>query len=192
MVAAWGDEECDLRRGRGLPPAAGPDPEEHGLGQHVSCQWGTWSPATNNHTISQDLSTWCGGVTSFYKGLFYTIANINLPLFVQKEGDDYFVPFLESIALLSVSLMNCFDELSNWGHKLRVLAYCLSVNTSISPTGSIITGGGAAAPYIRPGDVLMCEITLAGTDYKTILYTKLNSSNLSTGSKHHTIIHHNF
>ena len=111
MVAAWGDEECDLRRGRGLPPAAGQDPEEHGLGQHVS--EGPWSPATNDHTISQDLSTWCGGVTSFYKGLFYTIANINLPFFVQKEGDDYFVPVLESSTTdCPVTLMNCFDELT--------------------------------------------------------------------------------
>ena len=56
----------------------------------------------NDRTISQDLSTWCGGVTSFYKGLFYTIANINLPLFVQKEGEDYFVPFLESSTTVSV------------------------------------------------------------------------------------------
>ena len=102
MVAAWGDEERDLRRGRGLPPAPGQDPEEHGLGHHVSSE-GTWSPHNTDHTIrSQDLSTWCGGVTSFYKGLFYTISNINLPIFDQKEGiylDYYFVPFLESSAV---------------------------------------------------------------------------------------------
>ena len=35
--------------------------------------------------FSQDLSPWSGGVTSFYKGLFYTISNINLPVF-SREG----------------------------------------------------------------------------------------------------------
>ena len=56
------------------------------------------------------------------------------------------------------------------------------VKQTLISSGDIINGRGTADPYIRPGDVLICEITLMGTDYKDMLYAKLDHSNSSTGT----------
>ena len=125
LVSAWGEreKERDLRRERGLPPAQGQDQAEHGLGEHVSIiimiidVSSTPCVVTRHYwpwiIHSQDLSFWCGGVTSVYKGLFYTIANINLPL-VERKGIYWLsvLFFIFRVWLCQCQLMNCPEN--NW------------------------------------------------------------------------------
>ena len=44
--------------------------------------------SSSSSLFRQDLSRWCGGVTSWYRGLFYTRASIHLPLHTDRRGTE--------------------------------------------------------------------------------------------------------
>ena len=107
--------------------------------------------SSSSSLFRQDLSRWCGGVTSWYRGLFYTRASIHLPLHTDRRGTEN----------------NIY---------LFIYCYIYTISTYLQSDlwhPNAISGPG---PYLRPGDLLVCEVTLAGTDYKRLLYTSLNTS----------------